>query len=505
MFAMLKDKIKFVFIGALLFSSTPLFAAQDIQAITPKEQYLKTIDFIDKMAKDIYCYWDLKKEQHNVDWPTLINQAKARINEQTSLEQFQEILIQLAASIHDGHVNYRYPYKTKIFYTPILVKKLDDGYYISQVEQDKMTPYPVDLQSGDKVLGVNDQSIEEYISSKEQYISASTNSARQSYASAALNSLEKFKTAPEGTLTVTVSKYDTHQIKTVDLPWIVFERKLPDIRPLSEVVKSKILPGNIGVLNVTQMSHEEGVDALIAAVKREMQALKNTNALIIDVRYNGGGAGEIGDSIISHFITQKVRRYQAQLKNSTQALYGRPNLVELFNQTDPAQYVYSEWLDYNIEPMKNDKPVYAKPVYILTNEFCFSACDTFVDSFSSNHIGEILGAQTGGGTGYPLWFDLPWNLGSFRFSILRGYSNHERYLEGTGTIPDVKITTTPRDLHHQLDGELIAAYDYVLKKLKGNQKNFSALKGKALTHYFSATQPEIVPFYIQEEYWQKLQ
>ncbi|WP_419420767.1 S41 family peptidase [Legionella sp. D16C41] len=490
-----------LFNGISTSSATPIA----LKADSPKEQYLQTIDYVAKMAKDIYCYWDIKKKQHNVDWQAIVDDAKSKVNDHTNFSQFQQILTVVASSLHDGHVNYIPDSLQRVFYTPIRVKKLPSGYYISQVEQDKMWPYPIDIEPGDKVLAVNDQLIDTYIQEKSKMMSASTPHALQSYTASAIHALDKFNDAPANNLKLTLEKYTTQQVKTVELPWINYQKTDLDNEALSDIVQTKILPGNIGVLTLTAMHHESGKDALIAFVKKTMTTLKNTKALIVDVRNNGGGYGEIGDSVVAHFINKKVRRYQAQLKNSSQAMYARPELAELFQQTDPSVSEYSEWVDYDIEPLSKDKPAYAKPVYVLTNERCFSACDTFVDSFSSNHIGKVLGAQTGGGTGYPLWFQLPWQFGNFRFSILRGFSNHNRYLEGVGTIPDVEIYNTPRDLFHNLDGELIRAYNFVMNELNHTNKVQYANKKTDLTAHFSMKQSKIIPFYVEEAYWQKVQ
>ncbi|WP_367606165.1 S41 family peptidase [Legionella sp. W05-934-2] len=479
-------------------------AASPLKGDTPKEQYIQTIDYIARTAKDIYCYWDIKKEQHQVDWQTIIDNAKRQIDETTTFEQFQQILTQIAAGVHDGHVNYIYPGKWA-FYAPISVKKLPEGYYIAKVERDKMGPYSVDVEPGDKVVAVNNKPIDDYIEELGQTISASTNHARQSYAASALPALNKFKEAPEDNLNLTVEKYLSKEVKTVSLPWVRYPNSSATNPELADVVQTKILPGNIGVLTITAMSFGEEPPPMIAYIKQQLAGLKNTKALIIDVRNNGGGWGEIGDSVVAHFITEKVKRYKAQLKNSYQAIYDRPELLERFDQTDPSVYEFSEWIDFDIQPLAKDKPLYGKPVYVLTNERCFSACDTFVDSFSSNHIGKVLGAQTGGGTGYPLWFELPWHFGNFRFSILRGYSNHDRYLEGVGTIPDIYTYQTPRDLYHQVDGEMIGAYNYVMNELSGTKDIHFAEKAGDLSANFALKQAEIVPYYLEEAYWQKVQ
>ena len=120
------------------------------------------------------------------------------------------------------------------------------------------------------------------------------------------------------------------------------------------------------------------------------------------------------------------------------------------------------------------------------------------------HLGQVLGAQTGGGTGYPLWFELPWNFGDFRFSILRGYSNHDRYLEGVGTIPDVPLTNTVKAIHQQTDGILMSAYEHVVRFLGRNQPMTQLDKGMIKQHFAVKPKP-IVPYFEEEAYWHSVQ
>ena len=100
---------------------------------------------------------------------------------------------------------------------------------------------------------------------------------------------------------------------------------------------------------------------------------------------------------------------------------------------------------------------------------------------------------------------MPWNFGNFRFSILRGYSNHDRYLEGVGTIPDVEMYPTPKDLHHYLDGELIQAYNLVMNEFSHTKQLFYAQATGDLLANFAVRESSIVPFYVEEAYWQKVQ
>ena len=47
---------------------------------------------------------------------------------------------------------------------------------------------------------------------------------------------------------------------------------------------------------------------------------------------------------------------------------------------------------------------YSKPVVFLTSNFCFSACGTFISAAKENKLATIIGESTSGGTGNPILF-----------------------------------------------------------------------------------------------------
>ena len=68
------------------------------------------------------------------------------------------------------------------------------------------------------------------------------------------------------------------------------------------LAKVEILPLNIGYLEIEQFMGAEGVDAAVADALR---FLARTDAVIIDVRRNGGGSGDMSHYLLSHFLGPK--------------------------------------------------------------------------------------------------------------------------------------------------------------------------------------------------------
>ena len=75
---------------------------------------------------------------------------------------------------------------------------------------------------------------------------------------------------------------------------------LPDAREHNfGLERAEILPGNVGYLEVTGFNEAPGYEDAMASALR---FLERTDAMIIDVRRNGGGSGVMSHMLFSHFL-----------------------------------------------------------------------------------------------------------------------------------------------------------------------------------------------------------
>lgn len=153
------------------------------------------------------------------------------------------------------------------------------------------------------------------------------------------------------------------------------------------------LTQNIGYLHCS--TFESGIGA--GNLDYILQYFNTANALIFDVRDNGGGNLSNVEDIVNRFITQR-----------TLAGY-------MIHKTGPGHSDFSEPYPYYFEPTGDGHLVWRKPIIVLTNRSTFSAANNFVSIMKLLPNVTIVGSTTGGGSGMPYSSELPCGWG-VRFS-----------------------------------------------------------------------------------------
>ncbi len=135
--------------------------------------------------------------------------------------------------------------------------------------------------------------------------------------------------------------------------------------------RAERLSGNVGYLDLRGfVPLELGRETAIAA----MHFLSNTDALLVDLRKNGGGSPDMVAFLCSYFFGDS----RVHLND----LYWRER-----NKTD------TWWTDPNVPGPK----YLDKPVYLLTSHVTFSAAEEFVYDLQNQKRVTIVGEVTGGG------------------------------------------------------------------------------------------------------------
>ncbi|HRF25775.1 MAG TPA: S41 family peptidase, partial [Ferruginibacter sp.] len=206
------------------------------------------------------------------------------------------------------------------------------------------------------------------------------------------------------------------------------------------------LPGNIGHLTLHNFGSAEIVqqfDSLFARIQK-------TSALIIDVRYNGGGNSNYGHEILGYLTREPFLTNVSVMRSyhpSQRAWGGDPVKIDI--QKD-------NWKPYRGK-------YYGKPVVLLIGPATYSAAEDFTGAFKANKFGMILGETTGGSTGQPLGYDLPGGGIGF-ICTKRDYMADGTEFVGTGIHPDVFVKPTLAGLQEGIDETLQAAINLLKRK-----------------------------------------
>jgi len=189
------------------------------------------------------------------------------------------------------------------------------------------------------------------------------------------------------------------------------------------------LPGNIGYIDLAYFSPDPEAGTQLAAV---MQTIGGTDALIIDLRRNGGGSGEAADTLLSYFFEDPV-----ELPSPVERTGG---------QTTERQH----WTMAFVAGPR----FLARPIYVLTGIHTHSAAEVCAYALKTMHRAIVIGEHTSGeATSATGEIDLGHNFSAF---IANGQIispiTHTNWL-GVGVQPD--IVTKP-------GGELLSAYKTAL-------------------------------------------
>ena len=178
--------------------------------------------------------------------------------------------------------------------------------------------------------------------------------------------------------------------------------------------KLERLPGNIGYADFRNFRDAEyaGPTAIAA-----MNFLANCDAVIFDLRQNGGGSPSMIQLITSYFVGPEVHLNSFYIR-----------------RTDSIQQFWT--LPYVPGPQMRDVDL-----YVLTSSYTFSAAEEFTYNLKTLKRATIVGETTGGGA-HPL--DIL-NYPELKVSIGVPYGRAINPIsgtnwEGTGVEPDIKTT-----------------------------------------------------------------
>ena len=177
--------------------------------------------------------------------------------------------------------------------------------------------------------------------------------------------------------------------------------------------RAERLAGNVGYLEIR--SFEFDAVAVDSALGAAMNFLANTDALIIDVRRNGGGDPAMVAAVCSYLMPANT------LINK---FYWRPQ---------------DRWDEFRTGKVSGRHYGTTRPVYVLTSDHTFSGAEEFAYDVQTQRRGQVVGDTTGGGA-HP--GGLRRVTDQFGVWVPAGRAVNPvtgTNWEGTGVVPDVPV------------------------------------------------------------------
>src|SRR5580658_9392031 len=207
------------------------------------------------------------------------------------------------------------------------------------------------------------------------------------------------------------------------------------------------LPGNIGYVDLAYFSPDPDAGAALSAA---MQLISGTDALILDLRRNGGGSGETATALLSYFFEEPIQ---------LSSIVERKNGQSLERQKWTMPYVAG--------------PRYVgKPVFVLTSRRTHSAAELCAYDLQNTHRATIIGERSAGdansSTGeIALGYGFSAYIGNGQTKSPITHSNWQ----GTGVEPDVATAVSDA---------LVAAYKLALTDAKPSAESEELTKERQL-------------------------
>ena len=432
-------------------------AAESEQLILTVDEARQDLDDFQRQLEQRFSYVNA----NNVDVIAAISGAKADITGPIPVDELSDRIARLIAMFIDGHARPRLntetgvelPFRIEMSGPRYVAVKPDGSGFLNDT-----TPF---------IRRIAAYSMQRWVAAADAYIAQGS---PQMVRRRAVRAVQRFQvlatmlgvSSDEG---VAVELYGLNgESATITVKLLVPVDKGPEENNERE---STILPGNIGYLRIPSFSGPANVPAL---VREWMPRLKDTQALIIDVRGNGGGSRAGLVELFPYF----QREGEFHVGNvSAYRLY--PEFKE--NHLSDARFSYREddqrwepWerqaiADFRQEfvPEWNHQPgdfsdwhylvsskrkgdprfYYGNDIYVLIDDGCFSATDIFAGTFKGFRNTLLVGQPTSGGSARSVTEDLPHSKIRIRLASMVSFQPDGQLYDGRGIHPDIYVDATP--------------------------------------------------------------
>lgn len=408
---------------------------------------------------------------NKVDRTEWDNQYKALITKVQNTHndyEYYRLLQKFCALLKDGHTNVWFPKKIQdnIFTNEFgdfkfILSNIDGKAIITQVSKGKKDEFPI----GTEIVKINGMTTNHFIEQNvKPYLSSSTEHILND------RSIEYLLEGYKGSNFNLELKLPNNKIKSLEVT--VTKSKEQELYPHEEtsLFEFKWLKKDIAYVALNSFNSWEIMDMF----SDKLPEIQKAKKLIIDLRENGGGKGNIGREIIK-YLTNDTILYSSQSKSRLHIpaykAWGKYSKVEDTLNSDWQKQAYLSYKDefyydfpYNPYSTSNlDITRIEIPTVILIGHKTASAAEDFLIYADNQENMTKIGEPTFGSTGQPLIFEL--GSGSYaRVCTKKDTYPDGREFVGYGIKPDIEVKATLTDYMENKDPVLEKAIEYLNKK-----------------------------------------
>jgi C-terminal processing protease CtpA/Prc len=365
-------------------------------------------------AKYNFVYFD----RLTLDWDSLyLATIPVVLATENDFEYYRE-LQRFVAQLQDGHTSAWMSQDLWNSWAPVPIRtRLIDGKMIvTEVLNDELEQLR-GIKQGFEIVKINGIDVHEYVSI---YVKPYIHSSTEQW----LNFVAYGRMATRGKKTESIRltfKDDNNRF---------FESEISHSMPENNsqewsLFEFSTLENNIGLLKINSFIHDD----YFVLFDSIYEKILTTDALIIDIRVNGGGTTNNAAYILSHFTNETFRIFDN---------WSSPRYIPAYASWNrPREWYVGDWQVY--QPIRN-KPIYNKPIAVLIGEGTLSTAEDFCVGFRNINSGFIIGTPSGGSTGNPIEFSLPGG-GGVQICTVKAYPDGTGYV-GIGILPDIKVRET---------------------------------------------------------------
>ena len=364
------------------------------------------------------------------DWEAVLAEFIPHFEQANNAEDYVRSVLEIVARLEDGHAaawGAPAPALWNVIGARILPLELRsiEGRFIVTGKMEGL-PKDCPISIGDEIVSIDGELLEDRVRRLRKYYGASTEAART--ATVLANAVR----GPRDSVAELVVRGADDAARTVKIA----RTRIPNLVREDQIWR--VLPGNIGYVDLTRLTVEQADEMLVA--------MNGTNAIIFDMRgYPNGTGWSLAPRLNTNHAT-------------VGAIFQRPELT--------VSDVYETRTNFSFgQPLlKTDQAIYKQPTVMLIDERAVSQSEWTGLLFEAANGTKFVGTNSAGAVGDKTDLVLPGG-------IYVSFTGHDvlhadgRQVQGIGLVPDVRAEPTIDGIRAGRDEVLERAMAYLQQSL----------------------------------------